>query len=455
MKSPPGLIYGVEDTPPPFVLFLLGVQHVFLMSSSLVMPVALISEIGGSFEEVRSVVALTMIASGIGTALQALRLRGFGSGYLCPNVCGPNFFALSAEAAWLGGIPLMRGMTIVAGLFEFAFARVVHRLRFLFPPEITGLVVLMVAEGIIPVSVSKLLGVGFAGEPIRATSAFVGAATLLAMLLVNGLGRGKLRLYGVLVGMVVGYSLSAATGILGAADYQRLIASPWFALPALSQQWTFAFSWSLVPAYLIVSITGALKSIGNLILAEKSNDAEWTEPDMPRIGRGLMADAACVTVSGLLGGMASDTSASNVSLSVATSATSRKIGFAAGGLFALIGLSPKVGGVLSIMPAPVMGAILLFAVAFMLVSGIQIIVGTGFDPRKTIVVGASLALGLSVDVAPAVWSGVPSWLQPVFGSSLTLTTLLAVTLNQLLVRAAPRAAAPAAAATPAPAVPPR
>ena len=435
MQRPPGLIYAVDETPPPFVLFLLGLQHIFLMSSSLVLPVVLVSEIGGSFEEARSVVAFTMIACGIGTALQAVRARGFGSGFLCPNLCGPNFFAASMEAAWLGGLPLMRGMTLVAGLFEAVFARFVHRLAFLFPPEITGLVVLMVGEALIPLGMSKFLGINFAGEPIQGPCVVVAAATLGTMIGVNAFGRGRLRLYGVLVGMAVGYALSAATGILSGTDLELLARSPWLSLPGLPSQWSFAFRWSILPTFLIVSVTGALKSMGNLILCEKSNDAAWKEPDMKRIGGGLMADAACVTVSGLLGGMASDTSASNVSLSVATGATSRKIGFVAAALFAALGFSPKVSGILSVMPMPVMGAILLFVTTFMLVSGLQIVVGFGLDPRKTLVVGVSLAFGLSIDVVPALWASLPGWLQPLFGSSLTLTTVMAVVLNQLLARA--------------------
>lgn len=434
MQRPPGLIYAVDETPPRLVLFLLGVQHVFLMSSSLVLPVVVVTEIGGSFEEARSVVAFTMIACGIGTALQAVRARGFGSGFLCPNLCGPNFFAASMEAAWLGGLPLMRGMTLVAGLFEAVFARFVHRLAFLFPPEVTGLVVLMVGEGLVPLGMSKFLGVNFAGEPIQGACVVVAAATLGTMIGVNAFGRGKLRLYGVLAGMAVGYALSAATGILSGPDLERLARSPWLALPGLPSQWDFAFRWSILPTFLIVSVTGALKSMGNLILCEKSNDAAWKEPDMRRIGGGLMADAACVTVSGLLGGMASDTSASNVSLSVATGATSRKIGLAAATLFAALGFSPKVSGILSVMPMPVMGAILLFVTTFMLVSGLQIIVGSGLDPRKTLVVGVSLAFGLSIDVVPALWATLPGWLLPLFGSSLTLTTVTAVVLNQLLAR---------------------
>jgi NCS2 family nucleobase:cation symporter-2 len=172
-RRPENLIYGVDDKPPVPVLLLLGMQHIFLMSSTLVLPVVLVSEIGGGFDQVRSVVALTMISCGLGTIFQAMRFGWVGSGYLCPNLCGPNFFAASMSAAWLGGLPLMRGMTIAAGLVEIVFARALHRIKFLFPPEITGLVVLMVAVGVIPLGVSKFLGVNYEGEPIQGASLLV------------------------------------------------------------------------------------------------------------------------------------------------------------------------------------------------------------------------------------------------------------------------------------------
>ncbi len=79
-------------------------------------------------------VALTMIAAGIGTIIQASRNRWIGSGYLCPNVCGPSYLAVSMQAAWSGGFPLMRGMIIFTGLIEMLLARVINRVRFLFPP---------------------------------------------------------------------------------------------------------------------------------------------------------------------------------------------------------------------------------------------------------------------------------------------------------------------------------
>ncbi len=430
-KRPAHLIYGADDRPPVPALLLLGVQHTFLMSGTLVLPVVLMTEIGGSLSQIGAVVAMTMIVCGVGTILQAVRCGIVGSGYLCPNLCGPNFFTSSMEAAWLGGLPLMRGMTIAAGLFEALFSRVIHRLKFLFPPEITGLVVLMVALGLIPLAVSKFLGINFEGEPIQAMNLLVAALTLFMMICINLWGKPKFKMYSVLIGMVFGYALSIATGQISEEQFHSFNNAKWVALPIYEGMFELSFRWSLLPAFLIVSITGALKSFGNLIMAEKVNDEEWKEPDMKRMGNGLFADSLCVTASGVLGGMASDTSASNVALSDASRATSRWIGYAAGILFILLGFSPKISLLFSIMPYPVMGAILIFVTSFMIMSGLRIILDAGADVRKTFVIGISLMFGLSLDILPGFYASVYPWLRPLFDSSLTLCTVLAVILNQI------------------------
>jgi NCS2 family nucleobase:cation symporter-2 len=434
-RQPPGLIYAVGERPPALTLFVLSVQHIFLMSSTLVLPVVLVTEIGGSFVEVQGVLALSMIACGVGTILQAMRLRGFGSGYLCPNLVGPNFFGTLMGAAWLGGLPLMRGMTIAAGLFEALFARVIYRMRFLFPPEITGLVVLvvlMVGESLIPLGASKFLGVTYPDEPISRVSFAVATITLFCMVAVNVWGRGKLRLYGVLIGLVIGYALSLVTGIFGYVQLHRVYNAPWVTVPWFEGMTSISFRWSLLPGFLIVSATGALKTMGNLTMCQKVNDADWKDPDIDRISGGLLADSVAVTVSGLIGGMASDTSSSNVALSSASGATSRAIGYVAGGLFAILGFFPKLSALLSVMPMPVMGAILIFVTSFMLLSGMQIILSSNMDTRKIFIVGVSLVFGLSLDILPELYAGVQGWLRSLFDSPLTLATVMAVVLNQVL-----------------------
>ena len=83
------------------------------------------------------------------------------------------------------------------------------------------------------------------------------------------------------------------------------------------------------------------------------------------------------------------------------------------------------------MPTPVIGALLLFSVIFVLVSGIQILASRMMDARKTFVVGVSVVLGLSVNMLPGAYQSVPGMFQPAFTSSLSLATLSALLLNLL------------------------
>jgi xanthine permease XanP len=68
----------------------------------------------------------------------------------------------------------------------------------------------------------------------------------------------------------------------------------------------------------------------------------------------------------------------------------------------------------------------------MIISGIQIIFGAGMDNRKTFVIGISLVFGMSLDLIPSLFIGIPYAIRPLFESSLTLSTVMAVVLNQVL-----------------------
>jgi xanthine permease XanP len=79
-----------------------------------------------------------------------------------------------------------------------------------------------------------------------------------------------------------------------------------------------------------------------------------------------------------------------------------------------------------------MGAILVFVTCFMIMSGLQIILASGAGPRQAFVIGGALIFGLSLEILPSLYASFPGWLQPIFSSSLTLTTVLAVIFNQIL-----------------------
>jgi xanthine permease XanP len=268
--KPSNLIYGVDDKPSWNISFVLGLQHVFAMSSCLFIPVLIAHEIRGGFDVVQSLVCFSMIAGGLGTVLQSLRKGPVGSGYLCPHLVGPSYLSVSIQAASLGGLPLMHGMIIITGLFEVLFSRVVQKLRFFFPTEITGLVVLMIAVSLVPLGASKFVGIDYAGDAINMKELFIAVVTLFSMIGFNIWGKGKFKLFCVLIGLAIGYALSFATGVISHNDYYALAEAPWFALPGKGVKFmSYKFDWGLVIPFFIVSLCSSLKSIGNLITCQK------------------------------------------------------------------------------------------------------------------------------------------------------------------------------------------
>ena len=430
-EKPSNLLYGVDDKPPVLSTLLLGLQHTFPMSASLIMPVVIVSGIGESLDVVRSVVSYTMIAAGLTTILQALKKGPIGSGYLCPHVYGPSYLAASIQAGLFGGLPLLFGMTTLAGLFEAIFSRFVRRLQGLFPPDVTGLVVMMAGVAMVPLAASKFLGVETEDAIIDPLDVSVSLITLATMIGINIWGQGTLRLYCVLIGMGVGYLASYIFGILGNFEINYIRDAPFMALPDRGHI-SWSFNGSLLVPFLIASLASTVKTIGDLLICQKINDDAWERPDMKSISGGLLADGCGSIFSGLLGGMGISTSSSNVGVSIATGATSRQIAFAAGLIFVLFAFFPMLTSVYTIMPKPVMGAILVFCTCLIVMVGMQIIMSTKLDLRGTYVIGTSLVFGLSVDILPGLYTNIHPWLAPIFSSSLTLSTLTAITLNKVL-----------------------
>jgi NCS2 family nucleobase:cation symporter-2 len=191
----------------------------------------------------------------------------------------------------------------------------------------------------------------------------------------------------------------------------------------------WAFDLTLLPAFLIVSVASTLKSIGDLTLCQKINDADWKRTDMQSVSGGISANGIGTTLSGLLGGIGQSSFSSNVGLSLATGATSRFIALPCGILMILLAFLPKLAAFFAVMPDPVMGAILIYVACYMILAGIQVITSRMLDARRIFVVGIALIFGLSVDMVPGLYRDVPLLIQPLFSSSLSISTVLVVLLN--------------------------
>jgi xanthine permease XanP len=427
-RKPTNLIYGVDDEPPLTTTLLLGFQHIFILSIAFIFPVVIVNEIGGSPEDAQNLICMAMLATGLSTAMQALNKGPVGSGYLCPLLNGPAFVPASLLAGKEGGLALIFGMTAVAGIFEALFSQVVGRMRKFFPPEVTGTVVLMVGVEVIPIAVPKFFGIDSTHPAVQVLPFLVALITLAVTAGFNVWGKGKMRLYSLLIGMVAGYAVSFVTGILTVDNARLILDSAFFQLPEIGR-FGISFSTVMLMPFLVAAFSSALKTMGDLTTCQKINDADWKRTEMRSISRGMLACAAGNITSGILGALGQSVSSSNIGLSIATGATSRRIGYAAGGILMLLAFFPKLAAIFVIMPTPVMGASLVFTVCFMIMAGVQIIMSRMIDARKTFVVGLSIIFGLSFDAVPGLYSGFGSMLQPLMSSSLALATICAVVLN--------------------------
>jgi len=427
--KPASLLYGLDDKPPVLITILLGLQHVSIIAIGLVFPVILVRHIGGSEEQARFMVSMSMLAGGVGVIVQSLRRGPVGSGFLIPAVCGPSFLSASLLCVKTGGLSLVFGMTMTAGLVEASFSRILHRLRVLFPPEITGIIVAMVGISVIRVAGINLFGLQDGTYSPSAVT--VGFTTLAVMIGLNVWTRGNLKLFCILIGMTVGYLLSFFAGILTVEQLSAAAGAPlvWFPL-AHHPGWSF--SWAMVLPFAVAVLCSSLKSIGDITTCQKINQVDWKRPDIVSIKGGILADAVGCFSAGLFGGMGQSTSSTNIGLSIATGATSRVIAISTGALLILLAFLPKPAAFFAIMPAPVIGATLVFALGFMVVAGFQIIMSRMIDSRKTFVIGLSIIFGLMVDMLPEAFIGLPDWIQPVFASSLSASALFAVLLHLIL-----------------------
>jgi len=412
------------------MLALSALQHLAVAANSLVYPMILAREAGLSGTALLSFVSVSMLGLGVATLLFCARTRLIGSGYLCPAgytqiYLGPSLYALQH-----GGLSLVYGMTVVAGLMQLGIAPVLRRLRALLPPEIAGLVIAVVGLSLASLGVKYSLGIGV-NQRVLPEYVAVAVISLVTMIVFNIWTKGYTKIFCALIGIVVGYAVSAALGLL---DLSAAIPKVGLAIvtpPALDHV-GWQFEAVMLAPFLVVTVATTLRVMGDVSNAERLNDADWVRPDLRSLSRGVASNGLASMFCGMVGTTGINSYSACIGLSGATGITSRVVGYASGVAFIALAFVPAAAVVFAAMPAPVMGAALFFSSAFVFTAGLQMITARMLDSRKTIVIGFSFAMALMADVYRDVFTGVPAVLQPIFGNALVLGTLCAVLLNLVM-----------------------
>ena len=344
MRKPANLVYGVEEAPPHLVTLISAVQHVGVIAIFMIYPLIIGREAGVSADVLSAMLRMGMLALAVAVLLQALPRGPVGSRFLAPSIFTGVYLAPSLLAAKTGGMPLVWGMTIFAGLVEMALSRVWTRLRTFIPSETAGLVVFLIGVIIGLAALRVLLGEGTSGS-LSGRDAIVAGLALAVMIGLNIWNKGQLRLFCILIGMIVGYLAAAATGLLTLADFQSVLAQPLVAMPTFAHV-SFAFDPELIIPFAVTGLAAAMGATAVITTYQRTTDADWVRPEMNSIRGGIFGDGIAASVAGLLGTYGLTVSTANVGLVAATGVASRRIAFVIAAILAVGAFLPGFVAVL-------------------------------------------------------------------------------------------------------------
>ena len=426
-KKPANIIYELDKSPPILITVMNGLQLVGVIAINLVYPLLVFRALNVPAELVTSLLSVGMLVLGTATFLQVLRLGPVGSGFMCPATFTATYLAPSLLAARTGGLSLVFGMTMFAGVVELALAPFLNRLRAIFPPEVSGLVIFIIGWSGGIAGLRTLFGPNAAS--VLPAEWIVGIVTLGTMIALNVWGAGFARMFCALIGLVVGYVAAGVAGVMDSHMFSVVAATPWIGLPTINFE--RSFDPALAVTFAIASLATAMKAAGTITVCQKMNDADWVRPDMKSITAGVLADGVSTVLAGAAGALGTNTGTPAVELAAATGVASRKVAFAVGIIFILMGFLPKLPALLGLMPRLVIVAALLFAVSFVMINGLQIMTSRLLDARRTLIIALSVIAATAVELFPSISASAPPALRSVVGSSLVLGAVTALALNLL------------------------
>ena len=427
---PTKLIYAVDEWPPPLQLALLGAQYAVMSAIYLVLVAIVLRSAKVAEADTVSLMGIACIALAVGTFLQALPRGPVGSGFLAPPVYSATYLAPSVLAAQVGGMPLVFGMTIIAGLVEIAIALCLTRLRIVITPVISGLAVFIVGLQLGIVGIGQLLDVPHAHQPGFPFHLVVTVVTLVVSIALSIWGRGSLKLICSLCGLIVGMVGAILVGLIAPGDLGTFQRATWFELPRPAIG--FEFDVALLPGFLAAGIAAAVRAVGIVTTCQRLNDAAWERPDMANIRKGVLADGLANVFGGAVGAQGMTVAPSLVGISSATGATSRAIAYAAAAILLVIGFVPKLAVFFLLVPPEVAGSLLVFTSCFMLTGGMELMLSRAGGTRAIYVIGISSLLALSVNVYPHYFhKDAPPVLQSFISNPLAFGLATAIILTLL------------------------
>jgi uric acid-xanthine permease len=453
----PPPFYAHDETLSLFVSLTIGLQHALTMSTNIITPALLVSNVVMSyFPEIydpnlgeeqavnrervldlaQYLVSASLICSGLGTMVQVSTIPipftkyQLGTGVLSTMGTANQYNAifpvilfdimsagLDFDEAW----GKLLGTIMLCVWLEAAISFIPNKiLKRVCPPFVLGVTVMLIGVQLTgagiqfwgggvgcsrnPSADNPCLGngevqLGYGSGPYVA----LGFSVFLIFLIVEIFGSPFFRNTMVIWGLLGGYAISAIATYEG----QRFVTGD-----RMKNSEVFTFLWvetfpigihppAIIPMLFAFVVT-AMETFGDVTATEHASRLRpFGEAHAKRIQGGLLGDALSTFFAALGTTSPNTTLSQNNGIVALTKCASTSAGYACGFWLLIFGVIAKVGAWILSIPDCVLGGALTFLFANIMLSGIKLIGFHRIDRRTHYIVAASLALGVGTALVPA------------------------------------------------------
>lgn len=418
-------IYDARQLGTPKML-LLGFQHMFAMFGATV-TVPLLTGLS---------ISTTLLFAGLGTLLFHCLTK-----FKVPAFLGSSF-------AFIGGylavaplnedgsgnkemLPYACLGVACAGLVylivaAFIKAVGVNRVMKLFPPVVTGPIIMAIGLGLAPSAVTNC-----------SKNWWLAIVALALVIIFNIFGKGMIKIIPILLGIIGAYLVAVLVGNVGgvenfAINFSAVKAAPWIGNPVEWSSTVFggvsdkSKAISAIIAIVPIAIATMMEHIGDISAISATCNKNFIND--PGLNRTLLGDGLATTLASLFGAPANTTYGENTGVLALSKVYDPRVIRIAAYFAIFFSLSPKFAALIESIPPAVVGGISFVLYGMISAIGVRNVVEAKVDfskARNTIIAAVILvvALGLSGGITFTVGSAIIKL------SSLACASIAGIVLN--------------------------
>ena len=348
---------------------------------------------GGADEDyVTWVVFASLVASGLGTLLQASRSSRIGAG--CALMAGPSvaFIAVCVLALEAGGPGLLGILLVTSAIVQVALSPRISAIRRIVTPTLLGTGLALAAVEAMPAMFGMLRSAEDPGSTANLASA---AATLVVFAFVALRGAGAWRLWASVISVGAGCAVAAG---FGGIDVSVVRDAAWFGIPATNWPgWGHEVGpafWRLLPLFVFVATITAVDAISDATAILRVSSSRERAVNYRAVQGSVAAIGVGNLFCGFLGTVPNATYSSSADFVERTGVATRGVSAHIAMHVMSVAVVPKFVAAFTIVPVAVSGALGLALLGMLAVLGFQIVMRDGMGYRKAIILGVSLCIGI-------------------------------------------------------------